>query len=71
MTDAHALAEGLQRNASGDQSPPKPWAYLSGLGITQVSDLAFLQVAGFTDQAGFDVVTRDGRFRVMVSRVAD
>lgn len=68
--DAQQLAGGFHRVTTGDQNPPRPWAYLSGLGIARVSELAFLNVAGFTDQAGFDIVMDDGaKYRVMVSRI--
>ena len=70
ISHAQHLAGAFHRLSHGDQNPPRPWAYLSGLGIAQVSELAFLQVAGFTDQAGFDIVMDDGsKYRVMVSRV--
>jgi hypothetical protein len=65
------IAEAMRRVTSGDQSPPRPWAYLSGLGIIWVGEAAYLEVAGFTDQAGFDITTDDGaQYRVMVRRVA-
>lgn len=64
------IAEAMRRVTSGDQTPPRPWAYLSGLGIVWVSDVAYLQVPGFTDKAGFDFNTDDGgQYRVMIERV--
>ena len=67
---AVAIAEAMRRVTSGDQTPPRPWAYLSGLGIVWVSDTAYLQVAGFFEQAGFDINTDDGsQYRVMIEKV--
>lgn len=64
------LATALQRLASGDQSPPRPWAYLAHVGLTHVGDVAHLQIEGYTDQAGFDVTVNGQVYRVMVQAVS-
>jgi hypothetical protein len=68
---AQQIAETLHRLCTGDRTPPRPWAYLSHLGITAVSPLGWLQVGGFTDQAGFELFIGSQRYRIMVSKVAD
>lgn len=70
MADAIQIAEAMRRVTSGDQSPPRPWAYLSGLGIVWVGDTTYLQIAGFTDKASFDINTDDGgQYLVTVERL--
>lgn len=67
---ANDIAVALQRVVSGDQSPPRPWAYLAHVGITAVSMVGYLAVGGFTDQAGFEITTdADERYEIMVRRV--
>ena len=68
--NAETLAEAYRRVTTDNQEPPRPWAYLANKGITSASEVGYLHVAGFTDQAGFDVVTDSGVFRVMISRIA-
>jgi len=63
------IAEAMRRVTSGDQSPPRPWAYLSGLDIIWVGETVYLET-GFTEHAGFDLNTRDGaQYQVLVRRV--
>lgn len=64
------IAEAMRRVTSGDQSPPRPWAYLSQIGIIWVGDMAYME-STFVDQAGFDLTTSDGaQYQIMVKRVA-
>lgn len=57
---ALAIAEAMRRVSSGDQSPPRPWAYLSGLGITSVGDVSSLLIDGYVNAAGFEMIV-DGK----------
>lgn len=73
MADAVQIAEAMRRVTSGDQTPPRPWAYLSGLGIVWVGDMTYLNMAGLAgpiEQASFDLNTDDGgQFEITVRRV--
>lgn len=68
---ASKIAEAYRRLSTGDQEPPAPWAHLSdnAIGISKVSDLAYLHVGTFTDQAGFEIMTEHGIYTVTVTRV--
>jgi len=63
---AEQIADALRRLATGDQDPPRPWAYLSGLGITHVDDVSGLTVRGYTDVWGFEILADGKVYRIMV-----
>lgn len=57
MTDANTLAIAFQRLATGDQTPIRPWAYLSGLGLAEVSGVGRTENS---NQAFFTVTLENG-----------
>lgn len=55
------LAQALYRLATGDHyDAPRPWAYLSGLGITNVSDVR---------DGAFDVAIDGQQYRISVRKM--
>ena len=68
---SETIATAFHRLATGDREPPEapaPWAYLSGLGIQRVSELAVLETS-HSDHAGFDVTVDGETFRVVVKKL--
>jgi hypothetical protein len=53
--ETQRLLVGYARNTTGDHSPPRPWAYLSGIGISRVTDAI--------------ITTTGGKFDVLVNGV--
>lgn len=69
MPDSYLIAQALRRLATDDQDPPKPWAYLSDIGIEWVSRVRGT-VPG-TARSSF-TLTADGQsFAVIVQKTDD
>jgi hypothetical protein len=64
--ETQRLLVGYARNTTGDQSPPRPWAYLSNIGISHVSDILITETGG-----KFDVVVNDVLCHVEISTHED
>lgn len=64
---AQEITEALHRLCTGDQDPPRPWAYMSGVGqVGQVSEVGGLTVRGYVDTYAFELTVDGTRYRIMV-----
>ena len=70
MSDAQDIANALHRLCTGDQDPPRPWAYMSGVGqVSQVSDVAGLTVRNWVDIWAFQMTVDGVRYRIGVEAI--
>lgn len=65
------ITTAVRRLATGDQTPCRPWAYLSNVGeISDVSEVASVSIGDSIDGAGFDMTVGGTRYRLIISRLA-
>jgi len=68
---AYDLAEAYRRLTTGDENPPRPWAYMSHVGkVTDVTEVAALNIqASRVDMAAFGFAVDGVRYQLEVKRL--